>query len=278
MARLKDRLATAAGIEESKGQSLFSETTQRFATIPIENVEPDPDQPRKNMGDIEELKASIAVHGIIQPIVVSPHGAESFLIITGERRYTAAKALGLESVPAIIRTVEEHHRLEVQLIENIHRQELSPVEEALAFKRLMEEFTLSQRQLAERLGKSPAGINQTLRILTLPNEVLESAQTSERMTRSVLLEIAKLETEEEQLALWKQAQFGGLTVKAARERKASPSGEFPKPKARFAFQTPGAVVTVVIENEDEHAHAYSVVEALTDALKEARKRVKAQGV
>ncbi len=275
MARLKDRLSAAATESDSMQLPLLDEGAQRFANIPVEFVEPDPDQPRKHVGNVHELKASIAEHGIIQPIVVSPHGPEMFRIIAGERRFTAVKELGLPSVPAIIRTVEEHRRLEVQLIENIHRQELSPIEEAQAFQRLMDEFKLSQRQLAKRLGKSPAGINQTLRILSLSSEILDSVQTSERLTRSVLLEIAKLDTEEERLALWKQATMGGLTVKAAREKKATPSGEEPKPKPRYGFKTASAIVTVVLEREDIQLPEYAVVEALSDALRDAKKRLKA---
>jgi len=108
MASLKNRLATAAKGDKPKAEALLKEGDERFARIPVGVIEPDPDQPRKNIGNIEELKASIAEHGIIQPIVVSPFGAEAFRIIAGERRFSAARELGLETVPAIIRTVEEH--------------------------------------------------------------------------------------------------------------------------------------------------------------------------
>jgi ParB family chromosome partitioning protein len=272
MARLKDRLAAAASDQDAKQLPLLDEGAERFANIPVEFVEPDPDQPRKHVGNVDELKASITAHGIIQPIVVSPHGPEMFRIIAGERRFTAVKELGLPSVPAIIRTVEEHHRLEIQLIENIHRQELSPIEEAQAFQRLMDEFKLSQRQLAKRLGKSPAGINQTLRILSLPSEILDSVQTSERLTRSVLLEIAKLESEEERLALWQQATNSGLTVKAARQKKAVPAEEVHVPKTRVPFTTKTAVVMVTFAKGDVSPE--EVVDALAEALKVAKLKAK----
>lgn len=274
MARLRDRLAAAAVQEETDQLPLLDEGAERFANIPLQYVEPDPDQPRKHVGSVEELKASITEHGIIQPIVVSPHGPEMFRIIAGERRYTAAKELGLPTVPAIIRTIEEHRRLEVQLIENIHRQELNPIEEAQAFQRLMDEFKLSQRQLAKRLGKSPAGINQTLRILTLPVEILDSVQTSERLTRSVLLEIAKLESEDERLALWQQATTGSVTVKAARQKKTGAPANPPVTKFRMPFHTDKAVITVVFEEPE--ATMAEVVSALSDALKAAKQRLKAE--
>lgn len=273
MASLKNRLAAAATEDGAKTEALLKEGGERFARIPVEFVQPDPDQPRKDIGNLEELKASIAEHGIIQPIVVSPFGTEAFRIIAGERRFSAAKELGLATVPAIIRTVEEHRRLEVQLIENIHRQELSPIEEAVAYRRLMEEFHLSQRQLSERIGKSLAGVNQLLRILSLPEDLLSSVQTSERLTRSVLLEIAKQETEDAQRSLWEQAISGNLTVKTARQQKAAPQDEPPRPKTRVPFRTKKATITLVFDQEE--VSGSDIVEALSQALKEARLALKA---
>lgn len=273
MASLKQRLATAAGDGEEQTEALLKEGGARFANVPLEFIEPDPDQPRKNIGDIEELKASILEHGIIQPIVVSPYGKELFRIIAGERRFSAAQSLGLKTVPTIIRTVEEHRRLEVQLIENIHRQELSPLEEATAYQRLMEEFQLSQRQLSKRLGKSLTGINETLRILSLPEDILESVRTSEHLSRSVLLAIAKQEPGEAQRALWEQALGGALTVKVARQHKStSPDGVPPKPRTTIPFKTRSATVTVIFTQDD--VTPAQVVDALTQALKEARSTLK----
>ncbi len=266
MARLKDRLnAAAAPGNDDQQLPLLDESAVRFANIPIEFIEPDPDQPRKDIGNVDELKASIAEHGVIQPIVVSPHGTEMFRIIAGERRYTAAKAFGLTSVPAIIRTVEEHRRLEVQLIENIHRKELSPIEEATTYKRLMTEFKLSQRQLAERLGKSAAAINQTVRILSLPPRILdEASQGAPNLTRSVLLEIAKLETEEEQLKLFERAKKGLLTVKAARDKK--DDQESKKPRVKYPIRTESALVTITFEL-DETPDSDAILKALQDAIR-----------
>ena len=272
MARLKDRL-NAAVEGEASSEALLKEGGERFANVPVSAILPDPDQPRKSLGSLEDLKASIKEHGIIQPIVISPFSEEQFLIIAGERRFSAAKEMGLKTVPAIIRTVDEHRRLEVQIIENIHRQELSPVEEAAAYRKLMEEFSLSQRQLAARLGKSPAAINETIRILSLPEEILESVRTSERLTRSVLLEISKLEDETMRHALWRAALEGTLTVKAARQRKETIADLPPhKPRTAIPFKTPTATVTVVFPAED--VSPQDVVDALSQALKEARQNLK----
>jgi len=239
-----------------------------LANVAVSAIEPDPDQPRKDVGDLTELKASIPRHGILQPVILSIVGDELYRLIAGERRFTAAKELGLETVPAIIRTIEEHNRLEVQLVENIHRKELSPLEEAGAYQRLIDEFKLSQRQLAQRLGKSPAAINQTIRILSLPRQILESVQTSERLSRSVLLEIAKLASEEEQLSYWTAALNGGVTVKEARARKAGEPAS-PKPHSKFPINTKSAVVTVLFDRAD--VEPAEVIEALAEALRIARK-------
>lgn len=271
MVRLKDRL-TAAVEGESSAEALLKEGGERFANIPVTAVLPDPEQPRKHVENLEELKASIQEHGIIQPIVVSPYGEEQFLIIAGERRFTAAKELGLKTVPSIIRTVEEHRRLEVQIIENIHRQELSPLEEAGAYRKLMEEFSLSQRQLAARLGKSPAAINETLRILSLPELILESVRTSEHLTRSVLLEIAKQDSEEAQTAMWQAALAGGLTVKSARRGKDRTESTEKSIRTTIPFLTKIAKVTVVFPQEN--VDPQDVVDALSQALKEAKQHLK----
>lgn len=267
MARLKDRL-NAAVEGEASSEALLKEGGERFANVPVSAILPDPDQPRKSLGSLEDLKASIKEHGIIQPIVISPFGEEQFLIIAGERRFSAAKEMGLKTVPAIIRTVDEHRRLEVQIIENIHRQDLSPVEEAAAYRKLMEEFSLSQRQLAARLGKSPAAINETIRILSLPEEILESVRTSERLTRSVLLEIAKQDSEEARDALWQAALNGSLTVKTARQKKERPASEEAKPRISVPFRTKQATVTLVFAQES--VTPQEVVDALSQALREAK--------
>jgi ParB family chromosome partitioning protein len=269
MAGLKKKFEAHARGEGAIDFDPLGTDTPRLLEIPIRQIMPDPDQPRKDVGDIEDLKVSIAEHGIIQPCIVSPLSPERYQLIAGERRYTAAKAIGKETIPCIVRTIAEHKKLEIQLIENLHRKELSPVEEAMTFKRLIDEFRLSQRQLADRLGKSAAGINQTLRILSLPAVILENVQTSEHLTRSVLLEIAKLESVEEQLYVYERARRGALTVKAARDRKFDIIR--PKvPPAKHKFRTNRSMVTIVFDNE--YAGGEEIVNALKEAVKQAQRR------
>jgi ParB family chromosome partitioning protein len=188
--------------------------------LPVELIMLDLNQPRQELGDLTDLEDSIREHGIIQPLIVSPLDERRYQLIAGERRLTAAKAARLARVPAVVRTVAEHHRLELQLVENLHRKDLDAVEEATAYQRLMGEFGLSQQELARRLGKSPAVINETLRVLDLAPRILKELRAAGHapVTRSLLLEIAK-QPADEQLPLWREAKTGRLTVKEARARK-----------------------------------------------------------
>ena len=184
MASLTKRFAEISRGEARLGFDPLAREEPRFAQLRIDEIELDPTQPRKDLGDLSGLQASIAAKGIVEPLIVSPIDENRYRLIAGERRFTAAKLHGDQTVPAVIRTVKEHERLEIQLIENLHRKDLNPVEEALAYRRLMDEFGLSQRELAQRVGKSLAAINETLRLLGLPEAVLEGVRNILNMPRS----------------------------------------------------------------------------------------------
>jgi len=238
-ASLKEKLARQASGETRLDFDPTGRDEQRLIPVRLGNIDLDPNQPRVEIGDVSELAQSIRQHGLLQPIVVEPiENGRRYRILAGHRRYKACKEAGFESIPCIVRTVEEHARLELQVIENLHRKDLSPVEEARALKRLMDEFNLHQRDLAKRLGKSLGSVNQTLRILSLSEEALESVQTSEQLTKSVLLEVAKEDDPKKQLTLIGKAKAGQLTVRKARQEKGRGVADKPKP----------AVHSIVLEN------------------------------
>ncbi len=140
-------------------------------------IQLNPFKPRKNfnLGELEELKNSIKIHGIIQPLIVSELGEGHYQLIAGERRLKASQLLGLEKVPVVVREdVDDNQRLELSLIENIQRKDLSPLEKALAYKKLAEEFNLSHQVIADRLGKARPTISNTIRLLNLPEEIKKS--------------------------------------------------------------------------------------------------------
>ena len=144
-------------------------------TLPIQKIEPNPRQPRKDFDPeaLQELADSIALHGLIQPLAVRPEGNGFYQIIAGERRWRAARLAGLTEVPVVILEADDRTAAELALIENLQRQDLNPVEEAMGYRRLQEEFGMTQDQTAQRVGKSRPAVANALRLLALPEEILE---------------------------------------------------------------------------------------------------------
>ncbi|MEI6914310.1 MAG: ParB/RepB/Spo0J family partition protein [Armatimonadota bacterium] len=159
--------------------------------IEVDRITLNPFQPRKNVdeGSIAELASSIQQHGVIQPIVVRSGASGGFELIAGERRLRAARSLGMGTIPAILRDMEDQQSLEVALIENIQREDISPLDAARAYRRLMDEFDLSQEDVAQRVGKSRSGVANTLRLLQLPTSIqdkIEKGEITEGHARALL--------------------------------------------------------------------------------------------
>ena len=167
-------------------------TSQGVAQIPIAQIHPNPQQPRSAMDDesLQELAASILEHGILQPLIVSHDPASGdYILVAGERRLRAAELAGLNMVPVIERTVSEQDQLELALIENVQRADLTPLETAEAYHQLAENFGLTHEQIAQRVGKSRVSVTNTLRLLSLPDAVrkaLSENQISEGHARALL--------------------------------------------------------------------------------------------
>ena len=148
-------------------------TGERLRTLPIESLQPGKYQPRSHMDPsrLQELADSLRAQGMIQPIVVRPVGRERYEIIAGERRWRAAQLAELRDVPVVVREIDDHAALAMALIENIQREDLNPLEEALALQRLIDEFSLTHQQAAEAVGRSRAAVSNLLRLLELPDGV-----------------------------------------------------------------------------------------------------------
>ncbi len=142
--------------------------------VVLGKIEPDKNQPRKNFSEDElhELAESIKKHGVIQPLLVEKNG-ERYTIVAGERRWRAAKIAGLKEVPCLVKEYTEQEKVEIQIIENLQRENLNPIEEAAAYKRLIEEFHLTQDELSERIGKKRTTITNKMRLLNLSDQVQE---------------------------------------------------------------------------------------------------------
>lgn len=264
---LQERLSQAASGSSRVALDPLASDEDRYTLLRIEDIEPDPDQPRKDFGNIEELASSIRTHGLLSPILVSPLDNRRFRIIAGERRFRACQMAGLTQIRAIVRTMEEQSRIEVQLIENIQRKDLSPIEEARVFRRLIDEFRLTQESLAARIAKSQASINQTLRLLDLPPAILGDYHTSDNVPKSTLLAIVREKNAAKQAALWERAKAGELTVREARGRVRHRSSPGSLPKEVFSTSQ-GA--TVIIQSTGPELTANRIRDALTEALSQAQ--------
>ena len=172
----KGRGGLGRGLEslfEDAAPSFESDT--RIDTLPLREIEPDPGQPRKTFDDetLAELSASIAEHGLLQPIAVRPKPSGGYLIVAGERRWRASRMAGLTEVPVIVKDVTDEQAMELALVENLQREDLDPVEEAAGIRELMTRCNLTQEQAARKLGKSRSALANSLRLLSLPETVLE---------------------------------------------------------------------------------------------------------
>ncbi len=185
----------------------------RIEEIPINEIEFNPNQPRKHFDQetFQELVSSIKEFGVIQPIVVRPKGA-SYEVVAGERRLKAAKEAGLKVVPAVIKKSSDSESLEIALIENLQREDLNAVEEAEAYRQLLEKFNLTQEELAEKVGKGRATITNALRILALPQSIKQliiDGKLSSGHARALL----SLSEESKQVKLAERIITEGLTVR-----------------------------------------------------------------
>ena len=157
--------------------------------IKLASIMPDPDQPRREFDDdaLVELSKSIKEHGVLQPVVVRPHG-DGYMIVAGERRFRASKLAKLDRIPALVRTLSGQHRLELSLIENIQRRDLNPLETATAYLKLRDQFNLTLDDIGKRVGKTSAAIANTMRLLRLPRavrDIVARGELSEGQARSL---------------------------------------------------------------------------------------------
>lgn len=171
--------------------SILLTDEDRIQKVAITSVEPNPNQPRTHFDNeaLEQLASSIKQFGILQPLVVTPQKGGVYGIIAGERRWRASKLAGLDTVPVIVRSTKELEQLEIALIENVQRVDLSPLEQAVSIERLHQQFSMNYDRIAKRLGKAPSTINNIVRLLQLPvsaREALQEKKITEGHARAIL--------------------------------------------------------------------------------------------
>lgn len=200
---------------------------------PLDSISRNPRQPRSRFeaGELEELAASIREHGVIQPLIVSPGKGGNLVLIAGERRLQAARKAGLKTVPVIIRQATDRQHLELALIENVQRADLGPLEEAEAYQHLVQDFGLSQEQVAERVGKSRVAVTNTLRLLGLSARV-KQALVDEKITEGHARALLGLNSSKAQDAALQTVLKLYLSVRQTEGLVRKLGGEKPKPKLK----------------------------------------------
>jgi len=269
--QVKNAADLLKGKSSGKSRPAFSTDRPRPTNVRLATIELDPSQPRKNIGDISDLVASISEHGLIQPLIVESIDSKGFRLIAGERRFHACKKAGLDVVPAIVRTVQDQQRLEIQIIENLHRKDLDPFEEASAYRRLMEEFNLTQDQVAKRVGKSRTRITETLSLTRIPDEVRDECLASDiPLTRDTLFLVARQDNPKKMQDILKSARDGApKEIQRAKARKGTPRASMEK-KPKQAFTTEHGA-TVIVQSKTTDLEKKQIVGALEDALHQARR-------
>lgn len=251
--------------------------------LPLASVEPDPNQPRTVMGDLEDLVHSVRERGVLEPILVrrvpreggeDEAGQEVFRIISGERRYRAAQQAGLYEVPAIEMDVTEQEALEIALIENLQRKDLTPFEEAEGYKALSERYGYTHEEISEAVGKSRTVVTESLSLLQMPPRVRDAVQALGISSKSLLLEVLKAGSEEEMIRLLEEVSSHGLNRDDLRRRlrnrdRAASQARRRKPYA-FKFRAPDKSFTLNLTFRQSEVEKNDLIQALEQILSELR--------
>lgn len=227
---LKTNDAEQKGVPAATGQ----QTTGSILRIPLEQIEVNPMQPRHDFDEtaLKELAESIKLHDIIQPITVIKMG-QGYQLISGERRLRASKLAGLKDIPAYIRTADDQQMLEMALLENLQRENLNAIEVALSYKRLMDECSLTQEEVSERMKKDRSTVTNYLRLLKLPPDI-QKAVRDNRLTMGHARAIIGLELVDQQLYVFREVQEKGLSVRQTEQLVKNMSGNVQKAPAKDA--------------------------------------------
>ncbi len=240
--------------------------------VAIDQIDPNPNQPRQVMGDLSELIASIAEKGIVEPLVVRQRG-ERFQIIAGERRYQAAVQAGLRELPVVIREVDDTEVIELALIENLQRKDLTPFEEAEALQGLAERCGYTHEDLARRLGKSRTSVTESLALIGMPEEVRNLCRLADIWAKSLLLQVVRQDTPQKMTALIEKiaSQGGNATRQQLREAAAKSKPGRPK-QFVFAYRPPTKAFNLRLSFARTRASRDDIIDALEAILRELRKK------
>ncbi|MGH9688145.1 MAG: ParB/RepB/Spo0J family partition protein [Candidatus Acidiferrales bacterium] len=203
--------------------------------IPIDKIRPNPDQPRKHIGDVRELSDSIREKGVLEPLLVRYVPREDmYYIISGERRYHASQAAGLRELPCIEKIADDAETLELALIENLQRKDLTPFEEADGLQRLADQFDYTHDDIAKKIGRSRSSVTETMSLRVIPVDVRRACIEGAVGSKSLLLQVARQPTERKMFEMVERISQGGLTRDQAREVRRGETESAPRPQP-FVF-------------------------------------------
>jgi len=236
--------------------------------IPVEQIRPNPDQPRKALGDLRELAESISEKGVLEPLLVRFVPREDcYYIISGERRYHAARAAGLREVPCIEKTADDAETLEIGLIENIQRKDLTPFEEADGLHRLSTQFEYTHDDVAKKIGKARSSVTETLSLRNIPDSLRRKCIEQGIVSKSLLLQIARQPSEKKMAEMLRRILQGGLTRdEARRERREDQAGpQRPQPFI-FHFEPQNESFKFRIQFKKSHVSRDELISTLREIL------------
>jgi ParB family chromosome partitioning protein len=235
--------------------------------IPIEDIEPNPQQPRQNLGDLAELIASIREKGVLEPLLVREVGGR-FQIIAGERRYRAAVEAGYAEVPCVVRETSDAEMMELALVENLQRKDLTPFEEADGLKLLADAYGYTHEMMAEKLGKSRSSVTEVLSLTAMPEDIRELCRLADIQSKSVLLQIVRQGSPEKMVGLVERLQKGGSTRAEAR-RLTRPPAARGKGRPRnfvFKYQPRGERFSLSVRFKKSQVPRHEIIQALETAI------------
>jgi ParB family chromosome partitioning protein len=235
--------------------------------IAVDEIETNPDQPRTNVGDLSELKASIESKGILEPLLVRPLENGRFQVIAGERRLRAATEAGLAEVPCIELDVPENEVIELALIENLHRKDLHPFEEAEGYAALQNKYAYTQHQVADAVGKSRVTVTEALSLLQIPTKLREECRRADIDARSVLLQIARLGSEDRMRAALERVLSGETRDDLRREKRETKGGKGSK-RFNFVFRPKGAPFKLSLSFQKSRVEKQELIQTLRDVLRQ----------
>ena len=238
--------------------------------LAIDQIEPNPDQPRQMMGDLSELMASIAEKGVIEPIVVRAKGGR-YQIVAGERRYQAAVQVGLKELPVVIRDVDDAEVIEIALVENLQRKDLTAFEEADALHIVATRGSLTHEDLAKRLGKSRTAITETLALHKMPAEVKNLCRLADISSKSLLLQIVRLGDTAKMIALVEKIARDGNATREKIRKEAASKPQRGRPRAFvFSYRPPTKAFKLNLRFSKGQVERSEIISALESILADLR--------